>query len=399
VNRLALRAELAKLEQLLDVEAGALSYLDRVPEAQLRHLRAAISEHLFDQDRTPFRRLARIASTVPTIAPWLARLIGPLLTARIVSEMPARRAAAIATRIAPAYAAEVCVHLDPRRARDLIQQIPAHFVVDIVRAMIDRRDYPTMGRFVDFLTDEAIQAVLVAIDDEAELLRIAFHMDSKNRLDRVVRMLPTERRRRIVLLALDDQRDLLDEILTVVASVNYALKRELGNLAAEQEEAVLGRIIQRAQDNGLWGDLLPIVASLSERHQRKVANLPILRTDPAVLVSLLQAADEHALWRSILPLVEMLDEGTRDAFARAGAQLPRAAIERAAQAVLIGELWEPMFDVVRRMPADKQTEFAEVLRGLAGHDTALDARLLTRARAYGLGDALASAGFAPGMIT
>ena len=72
-------------------------------------------------------------------------------------------------------------------------------------------------------------------------------------------------------------------------------------------------------------------------------DLPVLRTDPAVLVSLLQAADEHALWRSILPLAEMLDEPTRDAFALAAAQLPRAAIARAAQAVLIGELWEPMF--------------------------------------------------------
>lgn len=392
MSRLALRTELAKLEQLLGVDGGVLAYLDQTPEAQLRKLRTAISDHLFDQDRARFRRLARIVAALPSLAPWLARLAGPLLTARIVSEMPARRAAAMATRIAPTYVAEVCVHLDPRRARDLIQQIPSGFIVDIARAMIARRDYPTMGRFVDFLSDEAIRTVLEAIDDEAELLRIAFHMDSKNRLDRVVRMLSTERRRRVVLLALDEQRDLLDEILTVIASVNYALKSELGNLAAEQGDAVLARIVQRTQEAGLWGDLLPIVATLSPQHQHKVANLPILRDDPAVLVSVLQAADEHALWLSILPLAAMLDEETRNAFAMAGAQLPRAAIERAAQTVLIGELWEPMFDIVRRMPAAKQTEFAQVLGGLAGHDPALDARLLAQAQAHGLGNALAAAG-------
>ena len=48
---LGVRAELAKLGQLLGVEAQALAFLATVPEAQLRRLCDAASEHLREQPR------------------------------------------------------------------------------------------------------------------------------------------------------------------------------------------------------------------------------------------------------------------------------------------------------------------------------------------------------------
>src|SRR5258708_8571540 len=104
-----------------------------------------------------------------------------MLTARIVGEMPARRAIASATHLSPAFIANGCMHLDPRCARDLIQQMPVGNVIAIALELIGRRDYATIGRFVDFLPDEAILAVLDAVPDEAELLRAAFFVDSRNR--------------------------------------------------------------------------------------------------------------------------------------------------------------------------------------------------------------------------
>lgn len=393
MNTLAARAEAVKLQQLLGGDVASLPFLADLPETQLRRLRDAVSEHLFSQDQELFRRLASVAAQLPVLLVIpLCRAFGPMLSARIVGEMPAKRAAATAIHLPAEFVAKVCVHIDPRRARDLIRQMPTKNIVAIALKMVEYGDYPTAGRFVDFLNDEAIQAVLDAVTDEADLLRIAFYVDSRNRLDHLIRMLPQERRRKAVLLVLDEKLDLLDEILSLITSVGYSLKRELGDLAATQDIAVIARIIHRVQQRGLWGDLLPVVASLSEQNLRKVANLPILRGDPQVLDSLLQAADEHELWRSILPLVEMLDDATRNAFALAATHITPAAIKRAAHAVLVGELWEPMLDLVRRMPFSKQCEFAEVLNGFRGVDPDLDQRIVARACANGLSSALAHAG-------
>ncbi|HWU68318.1 MAG TPA: hypothetical protein VN046_05540 [Stenotrophobium sp.] len=395
MNTLAARAEAVKLHQLLGADATSLPFLARLPETQLRRLRDAVSERLFAQDQALFRRLAAVAAQLPVLLVIpLCRAFGPMLSARIVGEMPAKRAAACAVHLPADFIARICVHIDPRRARDLIGRIPVRQVVSIALKLVENGDYPTAGRFVDFLSDEAIQAVLDTVPDEADLLRIAFYVDSRNRLDHLIRMLPEARRRKAVLLVLDEQSDLLDEILSLITSVGYSLKRELGDLAAAQDVAVIARIIHRVQEQGLWGDLLPVVASLSEANLRKVANLPILRDDPQVLDSLLLAADEHELWRSILPLVEMLDDTTRNAFALAATRVGPAAIKRAAHAVLVGELWEPMLDLVRRMPFDKQCEFAGVLNGFRGVDPDLDRRIAARASAHGLSPALASVGIA-----
>lgn len=385
MSGLAVRAEMNKLRHLLELEDSALPFLESVPEAQLRRLRDAVHERLFAQDRPVFRRLARIASWLPWwLAVPLCHAIGPMLAARVVSEMPARRAFASAIRIAPAFLAEVCVHLDPRRARELIRYIPPARIALVALELLRREDYMTMGRFVDFLSDDAIRAVLDTIPGEAALLKIAFFMDSRNRLDHVVRLMPPERRARVLLLALDDASDLLDEILLLITHVNYALKRELGDLAAAQDEAVLERIVRTAEEQKLWSDLLPVVASLSADNQRKVVNLPILRRSPAMQENILHAADAHDLWRITLPLMLFLDEPSRAVWAMVAARLPRAALERATQATLVGELWQPMMDLVRRMPREKQEEFAEILAGYGKVDPDLYWRVAACARQNGI---------------
>lgn len=393
MNGLAQRSELLKLRQVLSLQGQALPFLETMPEAELRRLRAAASEWLFTQHQLIFRRLARLAAWLPVwAAALLCKRVGPLLSARIVGEMPARRAAQIAVRVPVAELASICQHLDPRRARDLIQLVPHPVVVAVALEMMRQQDYLTMGRFVDFLSDEAIRAVLEATPDEAVLLRVALFIDSKNRLDHVVRLLPPERRRRAMLLALDQSRDLLNEILSLVFHVNHALKRELGDLAAEQDEQVLARIIERVQEQDLWAEMLPVVASLSDAAQRKVVNLKMLRDNPEVMPSILRAADQHELWRITLPLAELLDEPMREEFARAGAQLSTEAIQRVALAVLIGELWEPMMDLLRRMPEAKQVEFITVLKSFASVDPLLEQRVVRLAEQRGLGQALHLAG-------
>lgn len=390
MTQLATRAEITKLARTLDLENSRLDFLDAIPADQLRTLREAVYERLFGMDLRLFTRAATFVRWLP---PWLTTflaqyLFGPMLTARVAGEMPARRAAQIGIRASTGFLADVCMHLDPRCARDLIRELPVHRIVDIALEVIRRQDFITMGRFVDYLSDDAIRALIGRIEDDGILVRAAYYMESKNRLDHVVRMMPRERLRQAILLVLDSARDIMTEVMSLIIHVSYALQRELGDLAAAQDEAVLDRIVHFVQERQLWADLLPVVLLMSEDSQRKVVNLPILRNEPTVLESIIRTAHEHELWGAVLPLVPMMNEDMINKVAEVAAQQPRLAMQQAATAALMGERWEALLDVVVRMPRLKQLELAEIVQDYGEVDPELASRLAQRAGSLGF-----SAGF------
>ena len=386
MSTLAVRSEAFKLALELGRPAAELEFLHALPAEPVRQLRVALMERLFNERARSFRRLGWLARWLPSwLAAWLCRYwLGPLLTARVAGEMPARRAAAIARHISPEFMADVGRHLDPRHARELLPRIPVELVVAVSRVLVARRDYVTISRFVQHLGDEVVRAVVDSMPDEAALLEVAFYLDSKNRLDHLVGMLPPERVRKAILIVRDPaRRALWPKILALVTNVGYARKRELGELAAAQGDEVLDAIVRAAQEDELWEDLLPVVACLSPHTQRRVVNLPAIR-DPAVMQRLVQAADRHLLWSAVLPLVEYMDEPVRAVLAPQAALLDRVALERIAYAALLGEHWDTLLDLVRRMPKERQRECMDILRGYGEVDPELLARLVVRGRNYGL---------------
>ena len=383
MSKLATRAELVKLGHTLDVEPEALDFLSEVPAEQLRSLRISIYELLFRQDRELFRRLAAGARWLPTpLTLKFVERVGPLLTARVTAEVPSRDALQMALRTSTAFSADVLVHLDPRRTRDLLRQLPTEWVVELAQELARRGDWMTMSRFVDFFPDEVIAAVVEAIEDEGVFLRVIFFMGSKNRIDHLIRMLPQERLEHLLLLV-EEESELLPAFLSLLVHVTYAQKRKLGDLAAAQPEPVLTGFVRGADEQGLWADMLPVVAAMSDLAQQKVVNLPVLREAP-VQEGIIQAADEQDLWGVVLPLIELMDDANRDAVARIVAGRGRETLERAAGAALMGEHWEELLDLVRRMPRTKQDELAAIVGGFGEVDPDLSSRIATRAEALGL---------------
>lgn len=363
MSRLASRAELEKLALLTGSAAGDLAWLDRMPSEALRQLRIALLERYARQQRRTIRRLAAIACWLPAwLIVLLARwLFGAALTARIAGEMPAPKAAAITQRLDPAFMAEVAAWLDPRRARELIRLVTIDRIIAVAQGMLARRDYVTMGRFVEFLGDDAVRAVADTIVDEGELLEIVFHVESKNRLDHLVRMLPPDRVRAGILLVLDpSRRPLWPKILSLVTHVGYVLKRELGDLAASQGDAVLDAIVNAAQEEDLWEDILPVVTCLSPEVQARVVNLEAIRRPP-VMRRILQAADNAQQWNELISLLQWMGEAARAALAEAVALLSHGTLERIAYAALLREQWEPTLDVLRRLPPARQQECLQIV--------------------------------------
>lgn len=381
---LATRAEIRKLARLLGVKPDRLSFLEREGAGPIRRVREAQVELLFRQEHRLFERLARWFGWLPswTLA-FFARLLGPVLVARVAGELKARHAVEVCARLPAPFLAEAAMNLDPRRARDLVRRLPTPLVVDAAKELARRGDRMTVGRFVDFVSDDALGQVVAILDDET-LLGAAFYLESRTHLDHVIRLLPEERLGRILALAGDSPMH-ATSVLSILTEGSHSMRRRMGDLLAAEPEKVLLSLMRTAHEEGLWAEILPVMHSLSPQTMCEVVNLSILE-EPAVLQSIGDAADAQDLWGIVLPMIEMMEESIRSAVAFSMTRHPREALARMVQSALIGEHWEPLLDVVARMPPVKQDEFVGIVEGLGAVDPDLRGRIAARAAAYGFGD-------------
>ncbi|MGQ0622811.1 MAG: hypothetical protein ACT4QA_23385 [Panacagrimonas sp.] len=387
MSRLATRAELIKLAHTLGRDEASLAFLRDVPAEDLRRFRGALDELLFSQELTLLHRAVALSHWLPN---WLLVLLcrwvlGPLLTARLAGEMPARRAVQIIVHLPPDFVARAAAMVDPRRVRELMQQMPVESVVRVARSLLQQRDYLTLGRIVEFLPDEAIRAVEATIEDEGALLRIAFFTESRNRMDHLVHLMPPEKVRDAILVVQDDaRRELWPLVFALLANVSYELKRELGEVAAAQGQNVLNALVHAIQEEDLWVDVLPMVVSLAPDTQRRLANMPVL-SEPGVLEGFVRAASESGLWNEVLSLLRLMNEELRIRVSRIADRLPVGALRPAAYAALKGEHWEALLDLVGRNSDEQQRELVELIDGYGEIDARLQARLTRRAGVHGFG--------------
>ena len=327
---LEIRAEVTKLARLLGVEPGDLSYLERLPADAVRELREQVTDALFSADRAPLRRVAISAGVTPVaVSAQLAqRAFGPLLCARIAGEVDPGRAVDIAKRLPDSFLAEVAIELDPRRARDVIARIPTARIVAVGRELARRREYVTMGRFVGYVSAEALRSSIAAIDDEA-LLRTAFVLEGKGRLDDVVASLPEERLRGLTRTAAE--AGLWPETLDLLCHLDPELRGLLADVAAAEPDEVLDAAIRAAHEEELWDSLLPVVRAMGTKGRRRFATLPAIQEE-AVIDALVDVAARQRLWPELLPVVPLLPADAQRRLVTAAAELDPALLEE----VLVG---------------------------------------------------------------
>jgi len=248
------RAEVIKLARLLRREPGQLSYLERLPAEDVRALREQVTDLLFEAHDGTLQRLATSSRLLPVgvNAMISQHAFGPMLSARISGLLGPDRAVEIAAKLPSEFLADIAVELDPRRASDVIARMPAERVAEVTRELNRRDEYVTMGRFVGHLSGEALRASVAATDD-AMLLRTAFVLEERERLDDLAELVGEDR---IVGLAKVAEREQLwPEALDLLMSLDRDRVAEgLARMDSEQRELVE----RRAREQGVE---LPTVAS------------------------------------------------------------------------------------------------------------------------------------------
>ncbi|MGI5127690.1 hypothetical protein ACQEVB_12835 [Pseudonocardia sp. CA-107938] len=427
MTSLEVRAEILKLARVLDRNPEHLLFLTEVPAADIRRLREAAHEHLFNGERARFRRIAAATKLLPTrvVTAVAEKAFAPVFLARIAGEMPTDRAIEIAQRMNTGLLADVTLELDPRAVGPILHGMPVAVVRAVALELVRRGEHIAMGLFVGYLSDRAIREVLAALTDEEDLLRIGLFIEARERIPTLVRMLSTQRQRRIVELAQDEAKDLWATVVALMAQVDAQTQRTLGDMVADQDDEQLTRLLHRSQDQDLWPGILPVVIRMSPDKQARLLSLDAL-ADPEVLTRIFEDAERHDLARTLLPMIATID--VDDVVAAANAiggeklvrlfraaeaanlvprllaiaarldaeqrawlmavtvAMPAELQERFTDEVERAQLWPPLIDLAATIPPAARAGLAAAVARIAAARPELVERLAEQAEARGLTD-------------
>lgn len=318
-ERLDVRAEVLKIARLLGVEEADVAYLADVSSADLRDFRAKATDRLFE-GAPGLVRAAAAGRLIPSrLAATIAqRAFGPMLCARAAGGADPAKAVDVAAHLPANFLADVAIHLDPRRVAEVIAGVPTELVVPVGRELERRGEFVTMGRFLAFVPDQSIAAAIGALTDET-MLRTAFVLEHKDRLDHAIGLLPPERLPGIIRTA--SELDLWSEALDLLHHVSDERKGPIADLLSELPVEVVAELVAAVTVDDLWSTLLPVVRVMQPDARLAVAAMPAFHT-AAVLASILDSAIADDLWLDLVPLVDALPPEAVTLVADAVADLP-----------------------------------------------------------------------------
>jgi hypothetical protein len=354
--------EIIKLARLLDVETKELHYLRTVPAAALQTFRAQVTDRLFAGDADRLRRVAAASKLVPV--PLTVKVaqtaFGPLLCSATAGQLEPRHAVRVASKCPTSFLADITITLDPRRAPDVIAAVPTPLVVAVAKELIARKEHVTMGRFVSYLRPETLRSAVPEIPDDADLLRVAFVMEGKDRLDD---LLDLARDRLPGLIRTAYEQDLWSEVLDLVGHLSVENRAELGDIAAAQDDELLDALVRAAQTVSAWDTVLPITAAMSPDSLRRFAALPALH-DPDVLAAIIDVAARCELWDAVLPLADLLPESLKPKVGDAIGELSEDHLLAALDAASRSQNLPTLVDIALRQEPTGRRRVLDMIAGV-----------------------------------
>lgn len=356
-NHLEATAEITKLGRLLDVDADELGFLADVAPAALRTFRTRATDLLFDRDADRLHRVAAASRLVPVaIAAKAAELaFGPLLCAAVAGLVEPDRGVAIAERLPTQFLAQTAIQLDPRRTVPLLGAVPPAVVADVGRELLRLGDYVTMGRFVGVLPEASLRAAAAVMSD-ADLLRIAFLLEDKSRVDELIDLVED---RLASIVAAAHEHDLWAEGIDMLATVGVENRGRLGDLTASHGDAVLEGIIRAAARLDAWDALLPVTRTMSHDSLLAFCAHPAVH-EPQTIASIVGVALDGGLWPDLLPLAAHLPPEPLAHVASTVAEQPDERLAALVLEAVAAGRWDEMIPIALAMHVDDRRRLARL---------------------------------------
>ncbi|WP_194829030.1 hypothetical protein [Nocardia sp. XZ_19_231] len=295
--------ELAKLARVLDRNPADLDFLATLPPAALREFRDQITDLTARREARRMQRVGAAAKLVP--APIAAKIteaaFGPVLAAALAGSVDPARAVAIASALSPSFLADGTLTLDPRRAVELIAQVPGPMAAAVASELISRGDYLTMGNLAGSVPDSVLRAALPHASD-LDILQVGYYLEETSAADRLLAIV-TDRVPGVIRATHD--ADEWPKAITLLALLGPTERSKLANVVAAQEDEVIDGLLAAVEEVDAWDTLLPVAAGMSPQPLQRLAQRPAMQ-NPTLLTKIADLALTQNLWLSLLPLATHL---------------------------------------------------------------------------------------------
>lgn len=296
-----LDAERIKLARLLNVEDEALDFLVSAHSSQVRGFREALSDALYRRHQENYARLAKLSRVLPlgASAKLAETVMGTVLGAGVAGEMDPERSARLAEKLSPKFLARLCIHMEPRRANNIIREIPKNIVVQVARELVAMNEHITLARFVTAIDQDVLHAVIEGVNDNASLLRVGIFVEERDALSRLLEQL-SDLRRRAVLQSATEQ-NLWPQTLVLLTHLSDKVKGLMGDVTVSLGNEVMTTVLQVTREHNLWEPWMLSVANMQPENRERVMAMPAL-IDEGLLNDWLAESENERLWALVLRL-------------------------------------------------------------------------------------------------
>ncbi|WP_020099742.1 hypothetical protein [Mycobacterium sp. 360MFTsu5.1] len=273
------RAQLSLLAALLQTDAADLSGLERLGADDLKALRSALSDALFDEQAEAFARVGKLAPLVPNalVVTVAHRAVPPEVAGRVggaVGLAHGDRAIGVLSGLKPAYLADAAPYVDPRVIPHFAPRLPAKLLIPAAKELLRRRDYLTASRFVEFATDELIVAFERAIDDDEGIILTGVLVSDTHVMNDIMRAAGPDRSLRMARAAAAGKPEVLAALLSLLNRIDPELARPaVTELLDHPDVDVVAHVLEVAQTEGVVTEVLEISAVLDGEARARLASL------------------------------------------------------------------------------------------------------------------------------
>ena len=353
-----LDAERIKLARLLNVEEGELSFLTSAHSSQLRQLREGLSDTFYRRHQENYARLAKLSRVLPlgASAKLAETVMGTVLGAGVSGEMDPERAARLAEKLSPKFLARLCIHMEPRRANNIITEIPKAVVVNVARELVAMGEYITLARFVTAISADTLHAVIEGVNDNAALLRVGIFVEERDTLSRLLEQVSDLRRRALLQAATDG--DLWPQTLVLLTHLSDKMKGVMGDVTVSLGETVMATVAKVTREHSLWEPWMLSVANMQASNRQQVMAMPAL-LDDGLLNDWLAENDSERLWALTLRLWQDAPAALLDKCFAKLAQQP-ASLAGLLQEVHVAGLGGGLKGLLERLSPEVRAQFEQV---------------------------------------
>ncbi|MCX8564372.1 hypothetical protein OS122_26120 [Mycolicibacterium mucogenicum] len=273
------RAQLSLLAALLQTDTASLASLERLGADDLKSLRGAMSDALFDEQAEAFARVGRLAPLVPNalVVTVAQRAVPPEVAGRVggaVGLAHGDRAIGVLSGLKPAYLADAAPYVDPRVIPHFAPRLPAKLLIPAAKELLRRRDYLTASRFVEFATDELIVAFERAIDDDEGIILTGVLVSDTHVMNDIMRAAGPDRSVRMARAAAAGEPEVLAALLSLLNRIDPELARPaVTELLGHPDVDVVVHVLEVARTEGVVTEVLEISAALDGEARARLASL------------------------------------------------------------------------------------------------------------------------------